>query len=54
MSYSKHMPGRRGRGRMIVGFTLHIQSVPITTYCKFESRSGRDVQHYVIMFVSDL
>jgi hypothetical protein len=33
---------------------LPMQSVPITTDVEFESRSGRGVQHYVIMFVSDL
>jgi hypothetical protein len=52
---SKILRGRRGHDRMIVGF--------ITTYaicahhhwcCEFKSRSGRDVQHYVIKFVSDL
>jgi len=49
------MWGRRGRGRMVVGFT--------TTYaisachhwcCEFDSRPGRGVHHYVIKFISDL
>jgi hypothetical protein len=35
---------------------LPMQSVPITTKCEFESRSGNvySIQHYVIKFVSDL
>jgi len=49
------MRGRRGRDRMIVGFTT---TYAISTYhhwcCEFESRSGRGVQHHVIKFVSDL
>ena len=40
---------------MVVGFTT---TYAISAYhhwcCEFESRSGRDVQHYVIKFVSDL
>jgi hypothetical protein len=47
--------GRRGRDRMVVWFTT---TYAISAYhnwcCEFESRSGRGVQHYVIMFVSDL
>ena len=47
--------GRRGRDRMVVGFTT---TYAISTYphwcCEFESRSGRGVQHYVIKFVSEL
>ena len=47
--------GRRGRDRMVVGFTA---TYAISVYhhwcCEFESRSGRGVQHYVIKFVSDL
>ena len=47
--------GRRGRDRMVVGFTT---TYAINVYhqrcCKFESRSGRGVQHYVIKFVSDM
>ena len=46
---------RRGRNRMVVGFTT---TYAISAYhhwcCEFESRSGRGVQHYVIKFVSDL
>ena len=33
---------------------LPMKSMPITTDCEFEFRSGRGVQHYVIKFVSDL
>jgi len=40
---------RRGRDRMVVGFTT---TYAISAYhhwcCEFESRSGRGVQHYVI------
>jgi hypothetical protein len=47
--------GRRGRDRMVVGFTT---TYAISAYhywcCEFESRSGRGVQHYVMKFVSDL
>jgi hypothetical protein len=47
--------GRRGRDRMVVGFTI---TNAISAYhhwcCEFESRPGRGVQHYVIKFVSDL
>jgi len=47
--------GRRGRDRMVVGFTT---TYAIGAYhhwcCEFESRSGRGVQHYVMKFVSDL
>jgi hypothetical protein len=46
--------GRRGRDRMVVGFTT---TYAISAYhhwcCEFESRSGRHVQHYVIKCVSD-
>ena len=47
--------GRRGRDRMVVGFTT---TYAISAYhhwcCEFESRSGRGVKHYVIKFVRDL
>jgi len=47
--------GCRGCDRMVVWFTT---TYAISAYhhwcCKFESRSGRGVQHYVINFVSDL
>ena len=47
--------GRRGRDRIVVGFTT---AYAISAYpnqcCEFESRPGRGVQHYVIKFVSDL
>ena len=40
--------GRRGRDRMVVGFTT---TYPISAYhhwcCEFQSRSGRGVQHQV-------
>ena len=40
---------------MVVGFTT---TYAISAYhhlcCEFKSRSGRDVQHYVIKFVRDL
>jgi hypothetical protein len=43
---------RHGRDRIIVGFTT---TYAISAFhhwcCEFESRSGRGVQHYVIMFV---
>ena len=46
--------GRRGRDRMVIGFTT---TYSISVYhhwcCEFESRSERGVQHYVIKFVSD-
>jgi hypothetical protein len=49
------LQGRRGRDRMVVGFTT---TYAISAYhhrcCEFESRSGRGVQHYVIKFVNDL
>ena len=45
----------RGHGRMVVGFTTTYE---ISAYhhwcCEFESWSGREAQHYVIKFVSDL
>ena len=45
---------RRGRDRMTVGFTT---TDAISAYhhwcCEIESRSGRDLQHYVIKFVND-
>jgi hypothetical protein len=44
-----------GRNRMLVGFTT---TYAISAYyhwcCEFDSRPGRGVQHYAIMFVSDL
>jgi hypothetical protein len=47
--------GRRGRARIVVGFTT---TYAISAYyhgcCEFEFRSGRGIQHYVITFVSDL
>jgi hypothetical protein len=50
-----HLQGRRGRDRMVIGFTT---TYAISAYhhrcCEFESRSWRGVQHYVIKFVSDL
>jgi hypothetical protein len=49
------LANRRGRDRMVVGFTT---TSAISGYhhwcCEFESRSRRGVEHYVIKFVSDL
>jgi len=40
--------GRRGRDRMVVGFTTtYANSAYHYWCCEFESRSGRGVQHYV-------
>ena len=51
----KREEGRRGRDRMVVGFTT---TYAIGAYhhwcCKFESRSRRGVQHYEMKFFSDL
>jgi hypothetical protein len=50
-----YIRGRRGRDRMVVGFTTtYAISANHHWCCLFESRSGRGVQHYVIKFVSDL
>ena len=47
--------GHCGRDRMVAGFTTTYEiSVYHHWCCEFEPRSGRGVQHYVIMFVSDL
>ena len=49
--------GRRGRDRMVVGFTtIPMQSVPITTAVVGSNLDQGEVcvQHYVIKFVSDL
>ena len=47
--------GRRGRDHMVVGFTAtYAISAYDHSYCEFESRPGRGVQHYVIKFVSVL
>jgi len=48
--------GRRDRHRMGIEFTTtYAISIYPHLYCKFESRSGRGVQHYVIkLVVSDL
>ena len=48
--------GRRGRDRMVVGFTLFMQSVHITTKVVSLNPVNGEVhliQHYVIKFVSD-
>ena len=52
--FTSHMKrDHRTRERMVVEFTA---PYAISAYhhccCEFESRSGRGVQHYVIMFVS--
>ena len=47
--------GRRGRDRMVCGFTTtYAIRVYYCLCCEFESRSGHGVQHYVIKFVSEL
>ena len=47
--------GRRGRDRMVVGFTItYAVSAYYYRCCEFESRPGQGVQHYVIKFVIDL
>jgi hypothetical protein len=49
--------GCYGRDRMFVGFTLPVQSVPITTkVVSLTPVHGEvySIQHYVIKFVSDL
>ena len=49
--------GCHGRDRMFVGFTLPVQSVPITTkVVSLTPVHGEvySIQHYVIKFVSDL
>jgi hypothetical protein len=47
--------GRHGHDSMVVGFTT---TYAISAYhhwcCKFESRSGQGVQHYVVKYISDL
>ena len=45
--------GRRGHGRMVVGFQLPMQLVLITTNVA-SSNSAQAIQHYVIKFVCDL
>ena len=51
----KENRGRRGRDRMVVGFTT---TYAINAYhhwcCELETWSGRGVQHYMIKFVCDL
>ena len=45
------------RGRMVVGFTTTVQSVPITTKILSSNHTHGEVysiQHYVIKFVRDL
>jgi len=50
-----HGRGHRDHDHMVVGFTT---TYAISAYhhwcCRFDSRSGQGVQHYVIKFVSDL
>ena len=49
------MRSRRGRDRMVVGFTtIYVISVYHHWCCEFESRPGWGVQHHVIKFVSDM
>jgi hypothetical protein len=57
MPFTMIFRGRRARDRMVVEF---ITTYAISAYhhwsCEFESRTGEVylIQHYVIMFVSDL
>ena len=57
MSVLQLTRGRRGRDRMVVGFTT---TYAISAYhhyrCELEPRSGEvfSIQHYVIKYVSDL
>ena len=57
MPFTMIFRGRRARDRMVVEF---ITTYAISAYhhwsCEFESRTGEAylIQHYVIMFVSDL
>ena len=46
--------GRRGRDRMVVGFTTTHAISAYHHWCQFESRLRWGVHHYVIKFVSDL
>ena len=47
--------GRRGRDRMVVGFTTtYAISVYHHWWCVFESRSGRGLQHYVLKLVNKI
>ena len=49
--------GRRGRDRMVVGYTTTYAIMPITTEVVISNPDQGDVysiQHYVINFVSDL
>ena len=53
----KYTGGRRGQDYMVVGFTVPIQSVPITTEDVSSNLAHSEVysmQHYVIKFVSYL
>ena len=55
--YLIYLRGRRGRDRMVVGFTTTCTISACHHFsCEFESRSGEvySIQHYVIKFVSDL
>ena len=55
MECIQHLRGRRGRDRMVVGFTTTYVISAYHHWCYvFESRPGRGVQHYVMKFVSDL
>ena len=57
LQYSNLMGDRRGRDRMVVGFTTLMQSVSITTNVVSSYPDHGDVysiQHYLITFVNDL
>ena len=51
--YFKTTSGRRDRDCMVVGFTIPMQSVPITINA-VNSNLTQAIQHFVIKFVSDL
>jgi len=51
----KHFHDRRGRHRMVVGFTTTYATDAYHHWCfGFDSRSGRGAHHYVINLASDL
>ena len=55
MMFHMNPGGRRGRDRMIAGFTTtYVISAYHHRCCEFESLSGRCVQHYVTKFIIDL
>jgi hypothetical protein len=45
-----YIRGQCGRDRYVVGFTTTYAISAYHHWCEFESRSGRSVQHYVILY----